>query len=462
MKQIAVPVFPGLNGVNDVINRIKEYGMKPVPLYFHIGHKDLDENAKRLLDSDGVIMSGGFPYEDRLGFGTIPSKLTPFANSLREFVDSGKPLIAFCAGNQMAHGMGLVFPKDSKYKISMEQNICDEEGRIMRHGFLDKKSPIIVSGNPQRNAFTRLYKQDEYMNSVIDHGGGRFSADDDTLTYLLDHGLIMTQYCDENGLIKDNYPINPNGSIFNIESVSNTRGNVLVGMVHHERRLNALEEDRSNYVFKSMEQYLDDGCPDLSKNETNQHSHFDFDTIKDFAYLKHEFDPNRTVDIYVQMLTDDNERNTAQLFLGKDFQVQRRRLIRVEVKPEYAALNDTTSIAQTLVEKISQVDVLNGIMLKKDLPIVKGLDGRIEVYTKVGQEEDGKTIRKFLPQQQIVPNLSSSYEKMPELNVDGHQLREQIKVNYSLDSMITRIAIGETWFFDSELKKKYAIGHLLG
>lgn len=116
---IAVPYFPGSNGDIDVLYRIageivegklKGLGMEPVPLYFHYGDDvTLEKNAKLLRDCDGAVLPGGFPYEDRLGFGIIPSRIGQFTYALHNLVDSGKPVIAFCAGNQMAHAMGLAF-----------------------------------------------------------------------------------------------------------------------------------------------------------------------------------------------------------------------------------------------------------------------------------------------------------------------------------------------------------------
>ena len=95
---IAVPYHPGSNGDQDVIERLREFDMRPLPLYFHIGNQDLEKNAEILgKNVDGAVLPGGFPYEDRLGFGKIPAKLKPFASALRKLVNDGKPVLAFCA-----------------------------------------------------------------------------------------------------------------------------------------------------------------------------------------------------------------------------------------------------------------------------------------------------------------------------------------------------------------------------
>jgi phosphoribosylformylglycinamidine (FGAM) synthase-like amidotransferase family enzyme len=120
---IAVPYFPGSNGDYDAISRIKEFDMIPLPLYFHIGSEQrLEESANALGQADGIVLCGGFPYEDRIGFGTIPAKIPQFRQNVLAAVQKGKPVIAFCAGNQIAHAMSLAFP-DMTYRVSMLPNI---------------------------------------------------------------------------------------------------------------------------------------------------------------------------------------------------------------------------------------------------------------------------------------------------------------------------------------------------
>lgn len=446
--RIAVPYFPGSNGLGDVERRIEDFGMQAEPLYFHIGHKDLEENAKRLLDADGAVLPGGFPYEDRLGFGVVPAKLEPFSRSMRRFAESGRPVIAFCSGNQIGHAMNLVFPEGSPYKISMEPNISEADGEIVYTGFYDGEVDLRLSFNPQRNAFTRHFTEGEIFRSVVDHGGGRFSADDKTLEFLLANGMIATRYCDEAGSVIDRFPYNPNGSVMNIEGISNIRGNVLIGMAHHERKLNALEQSRANMVFLSMREYIEEGCPNLSRHARPHEFPL---RQKDYSWLSPQFDPKRTVDIYVEMLTDDNERNTAELFLGEGFPIQRRRLIRVGTK---SAEVDS----RRLLEEIARVDVLDGVMLKKDLPTIVDPLGTKQLYTVV----DAQTHRRdFVEKPELVEGNPFSYEMLPMPNPHGESLRKQLNSRYLKDS-IERIAVGSVWFFPDEEKMRTARSKLLG
>jgi len=328
---IAVPVCPGSNGDYDAINRIQEFGMTALPLYMHIGDEQrLEDNARQLTQADGAVLPGGFPYQDRLGFGVVPARIKPFADAVRQLVDSGKPVIAFCSGNQIAHAMSLAFPKDSQYSVALLPNICDDNGKIVYSGFLDRRLHTKLECPPERTAFTRQYDPDAVIPDIIDHGGGRFWADAETLEYLTTHGMVVMRYCDKDGNVFDNFPVNPNGSMLNIESITNERGNLKIGMCHNERTLSALERGVANMVFASMREYIADGCPDLSPLAQPQ----EFGIPRDFAYLSKTLNPANTIDIYVKMLTDDNDRMTARVFTRA--QIERRRLLRLELPDGYA------------------------------------------------------------------------------------------------------------------------------
>jgi len=454
--RIAVPYFPGSNGDFDAIERIKESGMGHVPLYFHIGDEErLMRNASILAEEmDGAVLPGGFPYQDRIDFGTVPAKIRPFAKALRGLVDKGKPVIAFCSGNQIAHAMRLAFPSDTDYKAAMLTNICDTGGRIVTYGFLDKELYTRLECSPERTAFTRHYTPGEIVPGIIDHGGGRFWADAETLRYLLTNGMVVSRYCDNNGNVIDDFPVNPNGSMLNIEAITNLRGNLKIGMVHNERKINALYQDRGNLVFASMREFIEDGCPDLSRHAKPQDIPIE---LKDYSYLSHEFDPSRTLDIFIKMLTDDNERTTAQLFLGEGCSIDRRRLLRLELAEEHMS----EERAKEILTEIAQMDFFNGIMLKKDLPYVRMPDGRIFAYEVVGKE-GGKLIRRFNEYASVVEGFPVMHEQVGIPNLGGHEVRDVLRGNESLRDAVRHVHTGKAWFFRDEQSKRRALEELLG
>lgn len=451
--RIGVPDMPGLNGVEDTIAAVKAYGMEPVPLWFHFHNKEeLSRNAERLKELDGAVLSGGFPYQDRLGFGKVPSRIAPLYESVRQLADAGRPVLAYCAGDQIAAAMGLLFEEGSPHRVRLEPNIADRDGDIVWTGFRDDETYIRLEQAPGRNAFTREWVAGQAFKGVIDHGGGRLAADDATLRYLLDNGMVLLRYTDEHGRALPDWPINPNGSDLNIESLSNRRGNVKIGMVHHERMLNARHPDKSNFAFLSMREYIEDACPDLSIMAASQRETIPLER-KEFAYLRQRHDAASCIDVYVEMLTDDNERNTASLFLD-GMSLERRRLLRIGVTSEYASEEG----AREVLTAIAQRDLLDGIMLKKDLPTVVSPSGGPERYEIV----DARTnARAFVPQESLVHGHPVSHIEFPELDPHGYVLARTLRKDERIARMISSIAIGRGWFFRNEAEKRDALERLL-
>ncbi|MBI4170739.1 MAG: phosphoribosylformylglycinamidine synthase subunit PurQ [Candidatus Aenigmarchaeota archaeon] len=449
---IAVPYFPGSNGDEDGKTRIRDFGMEPLPLYFHFGDETrLEENAAIMKQTDGAFLCGGFPYEDRLGFGRVPAKIRQYADALRQMADEGKPILAVCSGNQIAHAMRLAFPKGSPYKASMLPSIYDKDGKIVWTRFYDKVVHTKLVCEPERTAFTRSFERNAVMPQIVDHGGGRFWADEETLQYLLDNGLIVTQYCAEDGVVTDNFPVNPNGSMLNIESITNKRGNVKMGMCHDERKVNALCNDEAAESFLSMREYIEDGCPDLNIHAKPQDIPI---RLKDYSYLCPTLDQARTYDIYIKMLTDDNERTTAQLFLGAGFDIDRRRLICLE-------LAGGTSIedAKDVMKEIAAMDFLDGIMLKKDLPSVTRDGQPVFTYEVVGKEGNA-LIRDFTTRNEIVEGFPVTYEDVPLPNPHAYVVKKRLRKNPRLRDLVTNVQTGAVFFFPDERSKKAALEKL--
>jgi len=349
--------------------------------------------------------------------------------------------------------MRLAFPQDSKYKVDMLTNICDTNGKLVYHGFLDKEVHARLECPPERTAFTRMYKSQEVIQDIIDHGGGRFWADEATMHYILDNGMIVTRYSNNEGKVVDNFPTNPNGSMLNIESITNLRGNLKIGMCHNERKLNALSEGAANYVFASMREYIEDGCPDLSGHAKPQDIPIN---LKSFSSISAKLDPDKTLDIYIKMLTDDNERTMAQLFLGDDVDIDRRRLLRIEVYSSYKPAD----LMQKVITEIASLDFFDGIMLKKDLPYVKGPENKILAYEVVGKE-GGTNTRSFTEQDSLVEGFPVTHEQISLPNPEGYAVHKMLWKSKFLSKVVKNIHTGMAWFFRDEQSKQKALEELL-
>ena len=81
--------------------------------------------------------------------------------------------------------------------------------------------------NPKRSAFTRHFEKNEFFNAPFAHGEGRFIINNTLLKKMIKNQQILFQYCDKNGHVINEFPTNPNGSIFNISAISNLNGNIM-------------------------------------------------------------------------------------------------------------------------------------------------------------------------------------------------------------------------------------------
>ena len=160
------------------------------------------------------------------------------------------------------------------------------------------------------------------------------------------------------------------------------------------------------------------------------------------------------MDVYIQMLTDDNARTTAQLFLGGD--LDRRRLLRLEVAAEHYS----TEGVKRVVEALAKMDFFDGIMLKKDLPLVASEHGRF-LYSVIGKE--GKTlIRGFSGQNEVVAGFPIMHEEIGSPNTMGYIINRKLKEHPLLRDAVTNVQAGSVWFFRDEETKRRALEQLLG
>jgi phosphoribosylformylglycinamidine synthase len=122
---------------------------------------------------------------------------------------------------------------------------------------------------------------------------------------------VPFRYCDPSGNIINDFPTNPNGSIYNIAALTNKSGNVMAIMPHPERTING------DKIFISMRDYIE------SKNKKNvSFLDYKFNTKN----IQHYTSKAKGVEWVVNMIITDNESNSVQNALnqvGISVQIQR-------------------------------------------------------------------------------------------------------------------------------------------
>lgn len=249
-KKIAVILFPGINCHEETLLAANSAGMEG---------KVLRWNTKESLsDYGGFVIPGGFSYEDRIRSGVISAK-DPIMEAIKAESMKGKPVLGICNGAQVLVESGLIPGLKGKVEMALAPNI-----NPFVSGYYCTWVYVKSTGNSVFNAFYG----EEPIPMPIAHGEGRFTTKDNTLLgELKKNGQIAFRYCDKEGNFIEDFPVNPNGSIYNIAAVSNKEGNVLAIMPHPERANwlrqmpSSVKKDSSpgsgRKLFEAMRHYLD-------------------------------------------------------------------------------------------------------------------------------------------------------------------------------------------------------------
>lgn len=244
--RIAIIQFPGTTCIRETSLAVARAGMIPVLFLWNDILSDLEQFA-------GYILVGGFSYEDRSRAGIIAA-LHPIMDVLKNQTERGKPLLGICNGAQILIESGLV-PGLVGYQLglSLTTNKRVVNGVAVGSGFYNEWVSIKPNVPMKPCAFTRLLPSNQVLTMPVAHAEGGFQLSNELWLTLQQQGCTFFQYCDEHGTIDDAFPINPNGSAYNLAALSNAMGNVMAMMPHPER---AKEGD---IIFQSMRDYIQTG-----------------------------------------------------------------------------------------------------------------------------------------------------------------------------------------------------------
>ena len=250
---IAIIQFPGSNTERETLMACHRAGLNPVEFLWN-------EAPEKLSEFDGFVIVGGFSYEDRSRSGIIAS-LDPIMKQVRIEADFGKPVLGICNGAQILVESGLVPGlKDHRLGIAMTDNKRIKNGNVIGVGYYNTWANLQMSVPYTRCAFTHHLKKSEWINIPLAHGEGRFIIPDEILSQMINNDQTVFRYCDNRGNIVDEFPTNPNGSVYNLAAVCNPAGNVMAMMPHPERTKNG------DVIFSSMKESIKNTLP--SKNYT--------------------------------------------------------------------------------------------------------------------------------------------------------------------------------------------------
>ena len=223
--KFGVLVFPGSNCDDDAVHVLGDVMGQEV---IKIWHKET-----ALPNVDCVIVPGGFSYGDYLRCGAL-ARFSPIMQAVIEFANAGGYVWGICNGFQILCEAGLlpgVLLRNEKQKF-----ICKN---------------IHLKAQTNDSPITAKIDLNKALKIPIAHAEGRYYADAETLTQLIDNQQILFKYCDENGAYTEGG--NPNGSSQNIAGICNKNRNVF-GMMPHPERASELELGNTDgrVMFESL------------------------------------------------------------------------------------------------------------------------------------------------------------------------------------------------------------------
>jgi phosphoribosylformylglycinamidine synthase I len=219
--RIAVLMFPGTNCERETARAVEAAGGRADVIHWH-------NPPDELLQYHGIVVPGGFSYEDRVRAGAIVAQES-LMSVVQTRADEGWPVLGICNGAQVLVERGMV-PQSGLQDIELAL----APNRVP--GFYCGWTRLVVWSCPKECAFTRYLTQGQVVPMPVAHAEGRFvSSLEELEARLLERGQVVFRYCDEHGQPTERYPDNPNGSLCAAAGVSNLQGNVLALMPHPER-----------------------------------------------------------------------------------------------------------------------------------------------------------------------------------------------------------------------------------
>lgn len=223
----------GSNRDFDVMDALTLAGAEAIgiPLNELRSHKAL------LSDFQLLIIPGGFSYADALGAGKLLALdlASYFADEVRAFVDSGKPVIGICNGFQALVKSGIL-PSPDPSGHPLPQGEGNATLTFNAQGHFECRW-VTLKPVSRRCIWTKDLA--DLIECPIAHGEGNFQVSESfPLSSFLSNDQIVLTYVYPNGApANGTYPINPNSSLLDIAGICNPLGNVLGLMPHPENHI---------------------------------------------------------------------------------------------------------------------------------------------------------------------------------------------------------------------------------
>ncbi len=196
---------------------------------------DIISGRVSLEKMKGMVACGGFSYGDVLGAGEGWAKSILFNQQARDqfqkfFSREDTFGLGICNGCQMMSNLHDLIPGTSHWPHFVKNESDQFEART-----------VMVEVLPSSSLFFKGMEGSRIPIAVA-HGEGRTEFNiASSATEVLQSGLVALRYVNNEGVVTENYPYNPNGSELGITGLSSKDGRFTIMMPHPERVFRSIQ-----------------------------------------------------------------------------------------------------------------------------------------------------------------------------------------------------------------------------
>jgi phosphoribosylformylglycinamidine synthase I len=186
-------------------------------------------DARLSLDDYHIlVLGGGFSWADDHGAGVIMATRLRYniGEQIEEFIGKGKLVLGICNGFQALVNLGLLPGIDGDYRSRRVAITYNDSGN-----FIDTWIKLKVREDTEC-VFTRGIS---FLELPVRHGEGKFFAEQAVIDELFKRRQVAMQYVDTRGNpAQGAWPLNPNGSLYDIAGICDATGRIFGLMPHPE------------------------------------------------------------------------------------------------------------------------------------------------------------------------------------------------------------------------------------
>jgi phosphoribosylformylglycinamidine synthase len=234
--KVCVLRIEGTNCEEETANAFRLVGAVPEKVHLkQLIHTCPKEMRRNLGDYDILVLPGGFSAGDYVRAGAIfaARMRSSLSKELKEFVNSGRPILGICNGFQILVELGFLPAFGTVMSAEPQAALyMNSSGRF------ECIPTLLKHENKGSCLFTSAVPKGKVLLVPCAHAEGKLMFEQEREMKLVEelerNDQVVFRYVDPNGNYAG-YPWTPNGSVSSIAGICNKEGNVMGLMPHPER-----------------------------------------------------------------------------------------------------------------------------------------------------------------------------------------------------------------------------------